>query len=155
MTLLLIFHVITRDIQHSVLTTAPSWVTATKAWATAGLLMQEEKDALLSLELCRPHSAYSVRKMKLDGEKMNAVIRELQVRSSNLSSLLYPSIILFTSVSFIFLCVIFSSPICTSERLYTSISPSYYTSFALHSPLSLLFTHCPILLHAHAPLNLI
>jgi hypothetical protein len=98
MTPLLIFNVITRDIQHSVLTAAPSWVTATKAWATAGLLMQEEKDALLSLELCRPHSAYSVRKMKLDGEKMNAVTRELQVRSSYLSSVLCPSFIQLTTV---------------------------------------------------------
>ena len=145
MTLSFIFHVITRDIQHSVLTTAPSWVTTTKAWATAGLLMQEEKDALLSLELCRPHSAYSVRKMKLDGEKMNAVIRELQVRSSYLSSVLCLSIILLTTVSFISFCVLFPSSIYTSERLYTSTSPSYYTSFALHSPISLLSTHPPIL----------
>jgi hypothetical protein len=111
MTPLLIFHVKTRDIQHSVLTAAPSWVTATKAWATAGLLTQQEKDALLSLELCRPHSAYSVRKMKLDGEKMNAVIRELQVRSSYLSSVLCTSFIHFTTVSFIALCVFSSSSI--------------------------------------------
>lgn len=152
MTLLLIFHVITRDIQHSVLAAAPSWVTATKAWATAGLLMQEEKDALLSLELCRPHSAYSVRKMKLDGEKMNAVIRELQVRPSYLSSVLCSTFTWFTTVSFVSLCAFFSSFIFTSERLYTSTSPPYYTSFALHSPLSLLFTHFPILLHAPSTL---
>ena len=91
MTPVLIFHVKTRDIQHSVLAAAPSWITATKAWATAGLLMQEEKDVLLSLELCRPPSAYSVRKMKLDGEKMNAVIRELQVRTSVSSSIFHSS----------------------------------------------------------------
>jgi hypothetical protein len=91
MTPVLHFHSLTRVLQLSVLAAAPSWIIATKAWATAGLLMQEEKDALLSLELCRPHSAYSVRKMKLDGEKMNVVIRELQVRSSHLSSTIHLS----------------------------------------------------------------
>ena len=75
-----IFFGVCCDTKFTVITAAPSWIIATKAWATAGLLIEEAKNSLLSLELCRPQSAYSVRKMKFDGEKINAVIRELQVR---------------------------------------------------------------------------